>query len=55
MATFTQMAMPIFEKVIKDYHLTDDVDQQINNPYEMGTIEYYLTEVLDYLLLNNRQ
>ena len=42
MATFTQMAMPIFEKVIKDYHLTDDVDQQINNPYEMGTIEYYL-------------
>lgn len=42
MATFTQKAMPIFEQVIKDYHLTDDVDQPINNPYEPGTIEYYL-------------
>jgi len=34
--------MPIFERVIKDYHLADDVDQPINNPYEVGTIEYYL-------------
>ncbi|MBQ9362771.1 MAG: DUF4254 domain-containing protein [Bacteroidaceae bacterium] len=42
MATFTQQAVPIFDKVIRDYHFTDDVNQQINNPYEMGTIEYYL-------------
>lgn len=34
--------MPIFEKAIADYHLTDNVDQPINNPYELGTIEYYL-------------
>jgi hypothetical protein len=42
MATFTQKAMPIFEQVIRDYHLKDDVDQPINNPYEMGTIEHSL-------------
>ena len=40
--TFTQRAMSIFNQVIKDYHLADDVDQPINNPYEVGTIEYYL-------------
>jgi hypothetical protein len=34
--------MPIFDKVIEDYHKIDDVDQPINNPYEQGTIEYYL-------------
>ena len=42
MATFTQKAMPIFEQVIRDYHLKDDVDQPINNPYETGTIEHSL-------------
>ena len=40
--TFTHRAISIFNQVIKDYHLADDVDQPINNPYEMGTIEYYL-------------
>jgi len=40
--TFTQTAMPIFEQVIRDYHLRDDVDQPISNPYEVGTIDYYL-------------
>ena len=40
--TFTQICNPIFEQVIKDYHLVDDVDQDINNPYERGTIEYDL-------------
>ena len=40
--TFTQLCMPIFDKVIEDYHKIDDVDQPINNPYEQGTIEYYL-------------
>ena len=40
--TFTQICNPIFEQVIKDYHLVDDVDQDINNPYDLGTIEYDL-------------
>ncbi len=40
--TFTERCMPIFEQVIEDYHKIDDVDQPINNPYEQGTIEYYL-------------
>ena len=40
--SFTELSMPIFEKAIADYHLTDNVDQPINNPYELGTIEYYL-------------
>ena len=40
--TFTQICNPIFKQVIKDYHLLDDVDQDIKNPYELGTIEYDL-------------
>ena len=40
--TFTQICNPIFEQVIKDYHLVDDVDQDIKNPYDLGTIEYDL-------------
>lgn len=36
------MAMPIFDKVIVDYHQKNDVDQPICNPYEHGTIEYTL-------------
>ena len=40
--TFTQICNPIFEQVINDYHLLDDVDQDIKNPYELGTIEYDL-------------
>ena len=40
--TFTQTAMPIFRQVIKDYHVKDHVDQPIGNPYEIGTIAYYL-------------
>jgi hypothetical protein len=34
--------MPIFEQAINDYHKYDNVDQPIENPYEVGTIEYYL-------------
>ena len=34
--------MPIFEQAINDYHVVDDVDQTLKNPYEVGTIEYYL-------------
>ena len=40
--TFSELANPIFKKAIDDYHLTDDVDQPINNPYEGGSIEYNL-------------
>lgn len=40
--TLTQIANPIFNKAIEDYHLTDNIDQPINNPYEAGTIEAYL-------------
>ncbi|MBQ0103080.1 MAG: DUF4254 domain-containing protein [Prevotellaceae bacterium] len=40
--TFTQISNSIFVKVINDYHLIDNVDQDIHNPYERGTIEYDL-------------
>ncbi len=40
--TFTEICNPIFANVIKDYHLLDEVDQDMNNPYERGTIEYDL-------------
>lgn len=37
--TFTELARPIFERAIADYHLTDNVDTPIQNPYAAGTIE----------------
>ena len=37
--TFTQLAQPIFERAITDYHVTDNVDTPIQNPYSAGTIE----------------
>ena len=40
--TFTELSMPIFEQAIIDYHKFDNVDQPIANPYQEGTIEYYL-------------
>lgn len=40
--TFTQHANSIFNQVISDYHLTDNVDTPIRNPYEQGTIEHSL-------------
>lgn len=40
--TFTESANIIFNKAISDYHLIDDVNQSINNPYEAGSIEHYL-------------
>ena len=39
---FTQQANKIFRQVIEDYHLTDNVDAPIRNPYQRGTIEYQL-------------
>lgn len=40
--TFTELCNNIFTESIGDYHLTDQVDTPINNPYELKTIEYYL-------------
>ena len=40
--TFTQQANQIFRKVIADYHLTDNVDTPIHNPYQRDSIEYQL-------------
>ena len=38
----TSIANDIFNKAINDYHLTDNVDTPINNPYEIGSIESQL-------------
>ena len=37
--TFTQLCNPIFVQSINDYHVTDNVDTPINNPYEWQSIE----------------
>ncbi len=46
---FTELANPIFQAVINDYHKTDDVDAPIQNPYQAGTIEadLYLKNWID--------
>lgn len=36
---FTNICDLVFDKAINDYHLKDDVDFPINNPYETGSIE----------------
>ena len=40
--TFTELCNPIFEQVIADYHVSDNVDTPIQNPYPLKSIEYYL-------------
>ena len=39
---FTNICQPIFEAAIRDYHVTDNVDTPINNPYPQGQIEHDL-------------
>lgn len=39
---FTKLCQPIFEAAINDYHIADNVDTPINNPYQKGTIEHDL-------------
>lgn len=39
---FTSLCNSIFDQTIKDYHIKDNVDTAISNPYEVKTIEYYL-------------
>jgi len=36
---FTNHCNEIFNQAIRDYHVTDNIDTPINNPYESGTIE----------------
>ena len=40
--SFTEQANKIFCQVISDYHLTDNVDTPIRNPYDRESIEYAL-------------
>ena len=40
--SFTEHANKIFNQVIKDYHLTDNVDTPIHNPYERESIDFNL-------------
>ncbi len=40
--TFTEHANFIFNQAIKDYHLTDNVDTAINNPYTREAIDHSL-------------
>lgn len=40
--SFSNLSNPIFEKAILDYHVHDNVDAPINNPYQFQTIEYFL-------------
>lgn len=42
MSTFTEQANDIFNLAIRDYHLTDNVDTPIRNPYDRESIEYSL-------------
>lgn len=37
-------AIDIFQRSIADYHLTDDVDTEMKNPFTKGSIEYLLYE-----------
>lgn len=40
--SFTEHANEIFNQAIRDYHLTDNVDTPIHNPYDRNSIEYSL-------------
>ena len=37
--SFTEQANKIFNQAIRDYHLTDNVDTSIQNPYSRDSIE----------------
>ena len=39
---FTELCKEIFDKSVNDYHVDNDVDTPINNPYPQGSIENYL-------------
>lgn len=37
--SFSEQCNKIFQRAIDDYHVQDDIDTPINNPYDNGTIE----------------
>ncbi|WP_304152323.1 DUF4254 domain-containing protein [Hoylesella buccalis] len=37
--SFSEQCNKIFQRAIDDYHVHDDIDTPINNPYDNGTIE----------------
>ena len=39
---FSQLCYTIFSESINSYHIHDDVDAKIHNPYPVKSIEYYL-------------
>lgn len=39
---FTDLCNRIFNESINNYHVTNDVDTPVNNPFEIKSIEYYL-------------
>ena len=39
---FTENANEIFDRTIADYHLHDDVDHPVANPYAPGSLEHLL-------------
>ncbi len=39
---FSELSNQIFDKCIGNYHITDNVDAPIQNPYELKSIEFYL-------------
>jgi hypothetical protein len=40
--TFTEQAIRIFQQAIRDYHLNDNVDTPIHNPYHRESIDFQL-------------
>ncbi len=40
--SFTDTAWSVFSRTIDDYHVHDDVDTPINNPFETSTLEHIL-------------
>lgn len=40
--SFTNQSTKIFNQAIRDYHLTDNVDIPMNNPYDRDSIEFNL-------------
>ena len=39
---FAELSYQIFEKATACYHVTDNTEVEAENPYENGSIEYYL-------------
>lgn len=39
---FSRQAIAIFDQAIEDYHVRDNVDAEVNNPYTFKSLEYYL-------------